>query len=254
MVYLFADEVIFTNENQRRIMLGQFPADVEDLVLSKCQIKRHPTLDERFYRIKDVELDLDGDCINIAYFGNDYYSKRHFESLFYAVEALNHKYKDKIQIHLYSKSDKLLKKLIPSEAFSIIKPVGYLDFLNATTKYDVLIVNDVVTRDNFEVNPYLPSKLSDYLGSGSDVWALYEKGSSLSKMDVKYKSDMSDYGSCLNELIRILDDYGFGDDGCTVDEDYFNKRFTRLNEIYEKEFRGKLRLEREVKKLRKENN
>lgn len=253
LVYLFADEIIFTNENQRSIMLGQFPADVEDLVLSKSEIKRHPTLDERFYQIKDVDLRLDEGCINIAYFGNDYYSKRHFEGLFYAVEALNHKYKDKLQIHIYSNSGKLLKKLISSDAFSIKRPIGYLDFLNATTKYDVLIVNDVVTKGNFDVNPYLPSKLSDYLGSGRDVWALYEKGSSLSKMDVKYKSDISDYDDCLQELVRILDDYGFGDENCGVDEDYINKRLTDLNELYEKEFNAKRRLEREVKKLRKEN-
>ena len=41
----------------------------------------------------------------------------------------------------------------------------FFEFLNLTTKFDCLIVNDANTKDYKEINPYLPSKLSDYLGS-----------------------------------------------------------------------------------------
>ncbi len=254
LVYLFSDEIIFTNNNQQQIMLNQFPVDIKQMALSKSEIKHHPTLDSKFYRISDCNLDLNENNINVAYFGTDYYSKRHFESLFYAVESINHKYKNKLHIHLYISDDKLVKKLIPSDIFTVKKPLDYLDFLNATTKYDVLIVNDVLTKDNYAINPYLPSKLSDYLGSGSDIWALYEPGSSLSKADLKYKSDIYDYDACRVELLKILDDYGLKDDNCTINGDYFNQRLTDFNELYEKEFRRRVKLEREVKKLKKENN
>lgn len=254
LVYLFADKIIFTNENQREIMLSQFPIDLKDYVLDKSVINPHPTLPNEFYHIKDVDLGLDNDCLNIAYFGNDYYSKRHFESLFYAVESLNHKFKDKIKIYLYSSNVNLLKRLVPSDNFIVRKPIEYLDFLNATTKFDVLIVNDVVTKGDYEINPYLPSKLSDYKGSGSYIWALYEKGSTLSKLDLKYKSNIANYKDCTNELIKILNDYGFLDEKCNLNDDYINDRLTELNEMYENVFKQNLKLKRENKRLKKENH
>ena len=38
---------------------------------------------------------------------------------------------------------------------------------------------DAVVTEYMGVNPYLPSKLSDYLGSDTPIWAIVEKGSSL---------------------------------------------------------------------------
>lgn len=254
LVYLFADKIIFTNENQKDIMLRQFPEDVMDFVMNKIEIKKHPTLDEEFYHLKEAELELDNNNINMAYFGNDYYSKRHFESLFYAVEALNHKHKEKIKIDLYISNDKTLKGLLPSDRFAIKKPLEYLEFLNATTKYDVLIVNDLNTNGNYEFNPYMPSKLSDYMGSKSDIWALYEKGSTLSKADVTYSSQAIDYNACLNEMVKILDDNGFPDDNYSIDDNYLNNRLTQLNELYERELKQKNNFKRRYNKFKKEND
>ena len=254
LVYLFADKVIFTNKNQHEIMLRQFPADVYDLVLAKSEIKRHPTLESKYYHIKVSDLKLDEEFINIVYFGTDYYGKRHFEALFYAFESLNHKYKDRIRFYFFINDKKLIKRLIYplSVKGNIIvrKPIDYLSFLNATTKFDVLVVNDLVTKDNFEVNPYLPSKLSDYMGSSSDIWALCEVGSTLSAVDVKYKSDIHDFNGCGETLVRILHDNGFIDEGYSFDE-YCNRRLTFLNELYEQEFRKNLKLEKELKELKK---
>ena len=104
-------------------------------------------------------MNLDEELINIAYFGADYYGKRHFEALFYALESLNHEYKNKIKLHLYINDKKLIKRLISTlsakDNIVVKKPLDYLTFLNATTKFDVLIVNDVITKDNFKINPYL---------------------------------------------------------------------------------------------------
>jgi hypothetical protein len=235
-------------------MLGQFSDDVKAFALDKSEVRMHPTLDSKFYQISDVDLQLDKDYINLAYFGNDYYPKRHFESLFYAVEALNHKFADRIRVFLYFSNGSMIKKLLPSDRFIVKKPLEYLDFLNATTKFDVLIVNDLNTNGNFDANPYLPSKLSDYLGSGSDVWALYEKGSTLSDFDLKYKSDMADHNGCLKELVRILDDYGFCDEGYSIDEGYLNDRLTYLNELYHGQYNRSASLKRKVKKVKKEND
>ena len=257
LVYLFADEVIFTNENQREVMLDQFQVDVKDMVLKKSQIKIHPTLDDKFYHIKDVDLNLNPDEINIAYFGKDYYGKRHFEALFYTLDSLNHRYKDKIKIHIFIDDTQLVKSLISStqssDNFTVRKPIGYLEFLNATTKFDVLLVSDVETKPDFELNPYLPSKLSDYMGSSADIWGICEKGSSLSKMDLKYKSYIGDIPSLQSQIIKILHDRNLIDENWSFVDGYLSKRLTALNELYEREFRRKIKLSEDIKKLQNEN-
>ena len=82
--------------------------------------------------------------------------------------------------------------------FIVRKPLKYFDFLNASTQFDVLIVSDVTTRGVWPFNPYLPSKLSDYLGSKTDIWALCEKGSTLSSFDLKYKSNIADFNDSID--------------------------------------------------------
>ena len=251
LTYLFSDKIIFTNENQRKMMLDEFPVSLSEFVLNKSEIQMHPTLNEKFYHIKDARIDLDDDKINFAYFGRDYYGQRHFESLFYAVESLNHKFKDKLQVYIFIENPKQIKKLIKPlkshKNFIVKKPMKYFEFLNATTKFDVLIVNDVVTGDSWPINPYLPSKLSDYMGSSADIWAFYEKESTLSDFDLKYKSDITDFKDCRNQLIEILKDYGYDDENYSVNEDYFLERLTTLNKLYDSEFKRNI-------KLKKENN
>ena len=258
LVYLFADEIIFTNPNQREVMLNQFPIDIHDLASSKSKIKPHPTLEEKYYHLADSDLSLDDECVNIAYFGSDYYSKRNFEGLFYALEALNHKYKDKIRLYFFINDQKLIERLISTLSVKgniiVKKPLEYMEFLNATTKFDVLVVNDVSTRGNYDMNPYLPSKLSDYLGSSADIWAMAENGSVLSRQVVKYKSDIDDFESCGYALAQILNDNGFADENYSFDDDYHVDRLTSLNELYEKEFRKNQKLKKQLKKLKKEKS
>lgn len=258
LTYLFADEIIFTNENQQKVMLNQFPEDLQKFILKKSIIKRHPTLDEEYYHLKSADLNLDEDCVNIAYFGRDYYGQRHFESLFYSIESLNHKYKDKIKIYFFIDNVKLIEKLISplksKDNFIIQKPFKYFEFLNATTKFDVLLVTDVVTRDVWPINPYLPSKLSDYMGSSTDIWGLCEKGSTLSKTDLKYKSIIDDFASSRSILVEILNYYGFRDDSHSFSDDYFTERLTALNKLYESEFKRSVKLKKENRFLKKLNN
>ena len=251
LCYLFSDEIIFTNPNQKELMLNQFPVDVGDFVNEKAVIRMHPTFADEFYHIEESGISPDNDKINLAYFGNQYYGKRHFEGLFYALETLNHKFRDKIQLHIFISRQDFIKQLTEdldvSDSIIIHKPVGYLEFLNATTKFDVLIVNDSLTMGRFEKNPYLPSKYSDYLGSGRDIWAIYEPGSVLSTLDVKYSSNGYDYDDCRNTLIEILEDHGYHDDEMSFNE-YYIRRLTYLNELLD---RTNAKLEKQEKKNRK---
>ena len=266
ITFLFADEIVFTNENQQKFMLSRFCEDVRDFVLAKSVVKHPPILPKQYYMIKDYKEDLDSDMVNIAYFGN-VYSKRNFEVIYHAFEVLNHRFKSKLQFYFYLNDKPLVERLIEgleiSDNIHLKDTVDHLDYLNLTTKFDVLIVNDLITSDCFEANPYLPSKLSEYLGSGSDIWAIYEKGSTLEKADVKYKSDVHDFTSNVDVLVRILEDYSYSDDEYTVKDSftYFQNRLTHLNVIIDDEHiktanaNNRIRnLKREISKLKKKNS
>ena len=263
MTFLFADVIMFPNENQREMMLECYGDDIKEIVMEKSIISPHQSLEEKYYHCIESDVDLNEDDVNIAYFGSYYYSLRHFEPLFYAFESLNHKFKDKIKFHLYIPDDELIKALVRDLEFKdyiiIKKPLDYLEFLNATTKYDVLLINDTITAGKFRLNPYLPSKYSDYAGSGRDIWALYEDKSILSGLDLKYKSSMTDYVQSCDVLANILKDNGYDDPDYTFDEHLFEKRITQLNNVSKREFDKKVKyrdetkdLKRQIRKLKKE--
>lgn len=201
LTFLFADEIIFTNENQCDMMIGQFPIDLKDLIIEKSVISAHPTLPEKYYHLTKSTFELNPKKINIAYFGNFHYPERDFDAVFKAFDMLD---SDKIRLYIFLKNRSSIT--VSNENIYLKKPLGYLEFLNATTEFDVLLVNDVSTKGYWPKNPYLPSKLSDYLGSKTDIWAVTEKESTLDKVEVKYKSHVDDYKSNLNVLNQILKD------------------------------------------------
>ena len=73
-----------------------------------------------------------------------------------------------------------------------------------TMKFDVLIVEDSFTKGHFIKNPYLPSKLSDYNGSNTTIWAICEENSEMSKLDIKFKSHINDLTGNINTLNSIM--------------------------------------------------
>lgn len=226
LAYLFADKIVFTNENQREIMLSQFPYDIKDFVMAKSLIDPHPTLDEKYYHIKEVDYEVDEDCINIGYFGT-YFGKRNFEAIFYAIESLNDEIKNKIRLHLFiNYGDNLntfTNNLSISKNIRVNEQVPLLEFLNLTTKLDVLLVNDTETKGNFKINPYRPSKIADYLGSKKDIWGICEKNSVMDSLEeIKYKSYINDFYSTKIAINQIAQDYA-SKLNLDLDEDNLNK-------------------------------
>lgn len=205
--YLFADVVKFTNVNQRDIMLSQFPYDIKDYVMGKSEIEPHPILDESYYHICESNYEIDSDYLNFAYFGW-YRGKRPLEYLFYALESLKKDMKKKVKIHFFVKNPEFLKESLKNldiyENCIINSAVSLFECLNLTTKMDILLVNDTTTKGRFKINPFLPSKTFDYLGSGSDIWAFCEKGSPTYNLDLTYKSDVDDFESSKIILKQIF--------------------------------------------------
>jgi glycosyltransferase involved in cell wall biosynthesis len=195
--YFFSDELIFTNENQLEYMLGRLIIpELKERIIRKASILEHPTLPGKYYDIVKTNYILDENKINLAYFGN-FYATRKLDDLFLGLNNIDHSIQEKINLHVFTSNPEELELEVSNTMknpglVKVNSYVSYLEFLNLTKSFDCLIVNDAVTKDVLELNPFLPSKLSDYQGSGNKVWGIYESGSVLSLKNLDYKTELGD--------------------------------------------------------------
>ncbi|MEH7483083.1 hypothetical protein V7157_18860, partial [Neobacillus drentensis] len=110
------------------------------------------------------------------------------------LEKVNDELRKHINLHIFTANPApLLEELKGSKLEQNVKVnpyASYYEFLNLTTSFDCLVVNDAKTKDSKPINPYLPSKLSDYIGSGTNIWGIYEENSILSHHELPYKSEL----------------------------------------------------------------
>lgn len=186
LVYTLADEIIFTNENQLQYMLSYSGLTSEEIasVKAKSVVQHHPSLPKEFYNISNPMYELDEEVVNIAYFGG-FYATRGLSEIFSLLSKFSGSL-GRIHFHVFtSDREKVLSEALSlgiSRNVSVNSYVAFVDFLALTNQFDCLLVNDAITSEVKSINPYLPSKLSDYMGSESDVWAVVEEGSVLHKI------------------------------------------------------------------------
>lgn len=227
LTFIFADEIIFTNESQKDVMIDSLPFKVD--IDEKYIISPHPTLDEKYYHIKKSNYSLDKNYVNFAYFGV-IFPNRSFEDFINAFENISEKFKDKIRLHLFTPNRTLFEQLLTKdllEKTTFNQNIDYLEFLNLSKKFDVLIAEDSYTKGHFIKNPYLPSKISDYKGSDTTIWAICEKNSEMSKLDIKYKSYINDLCGNTDTLNSIMcEKTNEQIEPFTIDEKEYNKQRT----------------------------
>ena len=207
--YALADEVLFTNQQQLDVMLG-YCADrgLAGRAAGMARASHHPVPTPDLYRLGHSGYSLDPAKVHIGYFGN-FYVNRGLTEVTDAFRALSVAERSRVQLHVFtSRAEALTLETLEQGLADVItvRPLlGYLDYLNLTRRFDVLLIEDYATREHFDTNPYLPAKLADYLGSGVGIWAVCEPGSVLSRVEVRYRSELGDAGSAtrvLRELAR----------------------------------------------------
>lgn len=261
LTYVFADEVIFTNENQAEVMgeLMQYPVDIDE----KTTISPHPTLDEKYYYIKDNCYEIDDNYINFAYFGVTHLN-RTLEDFIEGFDNLDNDLKDKIRFHVFTPDKIMFEQILSSDLYkkTRINPVvNFLDFLNVTTKFDILLVEDSHIKGVYSKNPFLPSKISDYKGSKRDIWAICDNTGIMNDMDITYKSRLNDMNSTITTLNNILNDKL--NLNCEIElkdnEEYLRNRIRELTvkiselvEVAENEFKKDEEFLNEINRLKEE--
>jgi len=251
-----ADEVIFTNENQREVMINTLPFKIGDV---KTTISPHPTLEKKYYYVKKSGYEVDENYINFAYFGV-IFSNRSFEDFITAYDNLNDALKEKIKLHIFTSTPILFEQVLSRKLYEntyINGNVDYLEFLNLMGKFDVLVVEDSYTKTSFDINPYLPSKISDYMGCESKIWAICEKESVMSRLNTDYKSYINDWKSNIAVLADIVSDNDFNIDDISPQSEYSRQRINyliqkihELTDVCESEFKKDSYYESEIEKLK----
>lgn len=207
LAFALADTVVFTNEHQRDLMLEPVtdPALVTR-VLERSRVSPHPTLPESFYTMADPDHPLPEDRRNIGYFGN-FYATRGIGSVLAALEALPRRLRDEVCLHVFAgrpeQVDAEVRRRGLEDCVRSGPFLGYLEFLALCRRMDVLLVSDAVTQGLLATNPFLPSKWSDYRGSGTPVWGMVEPGSVLDSQPLHHRSPVDHASAAVQVLAQI---------------------------------------------------
>lgn len=172
-IFKYADYIIFTNENQKEYMIqNSCPDSIVESTRKKAIVLHHPEINKKYCNIVKSRYHIDDNQVNIGYFGNFYKNRGSNELLKLAENPKN-------TIHIFTaNADEIEQK---KENIKINSFIPYFEFLNVASKMDYVFLNDV----NFEekINPYLPSKLADYLSTGTKILAKVNKNSPMSKIE-----------------------------------------------------------------------
>ena len=207
--YIFANECVFTNHSQKAYMLRMVnDKNLIAKVEREALVSQHPTLPRKFYKLSSCEYSVDKSTINIAYFGS-FYATRGVGEILEALSKLENDTKRHFRFHIFTQDPDSISLSEEVQGNVVLnKMVPYLDFLSVSNNFDCLIVNDAQTKGFKWVNPYLPSKLSDYKGSSSKIWALCEEGSELENNNndsaLSFKSRIGDISSSMMVLKQML--------------------------------------------------
>ena len=215
--YALADGLAFTNPNQAAYMLSyQTDPALRRRAESVSTVAAHPTLPPEFYRIERADYELEPGRAHLGYFGA-FYPTRGLTEVTSALGSLSLEARSRVRLHVFSeKVEEVAGQIAEAGLADVITVNGYrpfLEFLNLITRFDVLLVNDATTHEHHPLNPYLPSKLSDYLGSGTAVWGLHEPGSVLSHTDLEFNTPLGDVAAASAVLAEIGRRWGVSDPG-----------------------------------------
>lgn len=208
LVYSMADEIIFTNVHQRDFMLSVIDESaLRERVAGIAVVAPHPTLPREYYGQIPSEYTVDDDVVNIGYFGN-FYANRGVDTVLDQLAVLPRAMRDHLVLHIFTSNASMvnLRRSVEQrrlESAVRINPyVPFLEHLTLADRMDVLLVNDAQSPKG-GVNPFLPSKISDYQGSVTPIWGILEEGSPMDALGadrIRYRSPIGHASSIRQQL------------------------------------------------------
>ena len=167
-----ADRVIFTSVETRELVMRKFP----EAYRKKAVLLPH-SFDKGLYPAKVVRT---GDIV-VRHLGNFYGDRTPYPLLrgIHALRARNPKILDGVTFDLVGRVPQGLRwqalcRGLPSNLIKTTSTVSYSESLRLMSEADLLLVIDAPAK----LSVFLPSKLIDYLGSGTPVMGIVPPGTS----------------------------------------------------------------------------
>ncbi|MDO5604760.1 MAG: hypothetical protein Q4G25_06315 [Paracoccus sp. (in: a-proteobacteria)] len=185
--FCLADRLIFTNEAQRDLMLSQDdPPDIIARAAARAEVIPHPVPGPLLLSAMPMPEPLRGPLL-LGYFGSAN-PRRGLGRLLEAMAAMPATLRSRIELHVHGAPDPALRpevaRLGLEGCVRLGAPLGYLAALARMRMMDWLFLNDTARGEGFAVNPYLPSKLSDYRSAARPLLVHADPGSSLDSADL----------------------------------------------------------------------
>lgn len=215
LCYALADEIVFTNEAQRDLMLDTChdPA-LADRAREHSTIAPHPVPDAGLYTLaaRDAAAHpLEPGLVHVAYFGA-FYDSRPATPLLRAAAALPAADRARIRVHVLTPTHERVAEqaaeLGVTDVVRVSPPVPYLEMLALARRMSVLLVMDAEPLPGGVTNPFLPSKWSEYRGSGARVWGMVDEGSPLAQRPLDLRSPTGHVTGALQVLARLAREGG----------------------------------------------
>lgn len=194
--YMFANHIVFTNDIQRDYMLDYCTDEAAaNRAAERALVWHHPVIDGRYTKLVHSKWEPASGKINIGFFGS-FYARRNVKPLLKLASS------EKVALHLFVPNPDKVR--ICGSNVKVNKALPYFEFLNVASKMDFLFLNDMEPLDN--VTPWLPSKLSDYLATGTRIIACCNEGSPLSRYESAsiIKIDSSDIDEAFIDALSEL--------------------------------------------------
>lgn len=206
--FLLADELVFTNPQQREVMVRDAPEWLRDSIRARSTISSHPTLPANYYGSPSKAAPRSkNDKFTVGYFGN-FYPNRGGGEFMEAVSSMPLDWHKHFKLDIYTGDAapllRVATRLGISKLVRVLPPLPLLEFLRASNQYDALLVNDIATSPFGLPSPFLPSKISDYTGSSAPVMSISLKGSPLDQHSARYRARTGDVDSIRTMLTEAL--------------------------------------------------
>jgi hypothetical protein len=192
-VYELADVLVFTNENQFKVMHDYCTNEDCAVAMEKKSLILAQTIPNRHFRnIVQSDYKLSDETINIGYFGVLFTEQRKLDCFFELAtrpDVRLHIFAPQLpKIFHYTGGSKkiMIEQLVQrhtkeSGGFVANNQVDNLEFLSIANRMDYLYVED--TDFPGPLNPYLPSKLLNYFVTDTRIIAKVQQGSTMAKYD-----------------------------------------------------------------------
>ena len=236
----YADKLIFISDSLMKFVTDDNREYKNKSIIYPITYDKRWTNYKKLTEISKNKDNLKDNKIVFAHFGNIYGLRKIDKFLEALNELIEEKKMDpkKIEIYQYGDVDKKQINLFKNNDILFVHDrVNYDKCIELMKKSDVLLIFDTIVDEN-EIQPFLPSKITDYLLTNKPIFAVTTKNSPLydiiNKKHICASYDVENIKECLLKQINNIGNVS--NDIKKYDNDYVSRKvFKDLLDVIELE-------------------